>query len=290
MTERRIDDHRVVLDAGACLGEGPHWDGERLWWVDIEGYRVHRTDCDSASDEVLKFGGTVGAVIPRAGGGFVVGLANGVGFYDEQYRKEAMVELEGDCDESRMNDAKCDPLGRLFTGTMVFGERRSALYRLDGDRAVTTIYTGVGTSNGLGWSPDGSLMYYIDTPTFRLDIADYDPVEGAVENRRPLVVFDPVHGVPDGLCVDSDGCIWVAMWQGWGVRRFDPEGVLMREVLLPVEKVTSCAFGGPNLDRLFVTSASCELTAPQRIAQPLAGALFELDPDCRGLPAVPFAG
>ncbi|MDH3707327.1 MAG: SMP-30/gluconolactonase/LRE family protein [Acidimicrobiia bacterium] len=283
-------DWEVLVDDVALLGEGPHWDGERLWWVDIEGELIHRTIVDTGHDEAVEVGAPVGSVVPRAGGGFVCGFPDGVALFDGSGAAPHRIVIEVDDPESRMNDAKCDPAGRLFTGTMTSDQRRSTLYRVDADHSVTTVFTGVGISNGLGWSPDGTRMYYIDTPTMRVDVIDYDPATGTVEHRRPLIEVAPGQGFPDGMCVDAEGCLWVAFWDGWSIRRFDPDGSLMRTVDLPAQRITSCAFGGADLDRLFVTSASCELDDAQRSAQPHAGALFEIDPGCRGITGVAFAG
>ncbi|MYH72936.1 MAG: SMP-30/gluconolactonase/LRE family protein [Acidimicrobiia bacterium] len=280
----------VVVDSGAVLGEGPHWDGERLWWVDIDGHLIHRTDVGDRSDEVIDVGEKVSSVIPRRGGGFAAGYSDGVGLHSPDGLQESRLPIEAGDAQSRMNDAKCDPRGRLYTGTMTPGGATSALYRVDHDLGVATVVGGVGISNGLGWSPDGTRMYYIDTPVLRLDVFDYDLQRGLCENRRPLVDFADQTGAPDGLAVDAEGCIWVALWQGWAVQRYDPEGELMRQISLPVSKATSCAFGGPDLDRLFVTSASVELDGAERPDQPLAGALFEVSPGCRGQIGVPFDG
>jgi sugar lactone lactonase YvrE len=280
----------VVLEAGADLAEGPVWTGDELWWVDLEAGRVHHTDPVIGSDEVIEVGEPVGAVIPRSGGGAVLGMRAGVAFWDAEGREERRIPIEADDDESRMNDAKCDPAGRLFTGTMTHDHRRSALYRVDPDGTVTTVFTGIGISNGLGWSPDGARMYYVDTPTQRVDVMTYDVATGAVGERQPLVEIADGEGFPDGMTVDADGCLWVAFWDGGCIRRYDPDGGLMRTVPLPVDRVTSCTFGGPALDRLFVTTASTGLDQTQRAAQPLAGSIFAVDPGCRGLPVNRFAG
>jgi sugar lactone lactonase YvrE len=280
----------VVLEAGADLAEGPVWTAGSLWWVDLEAGRVHHTDPAIGADEVIEHGEPVGAVIPRVGGGAVLGTRDGVALLDADGSEERRIPIEENDAESRMNDAKCDPAGRIFTGTMTHDHRRSALYRVDADLAVTTVFGGVGISNGLGWSPDTTCMYYIDTPTMRVDVIDYDITNGAVENRRPLVTIGEGMGFPDGMTVDADGCLWVAFWDGWCLRRFDPEGALMTTIDLPVARVTSCAFGGADLDVLLVTSASTGLADADRARQPLAGALFRVDPGCRGRRADAFAG
>ena len=283
-------DWEVVLDAGAKLGEGPVWRGESVSWVDIDLGSVHETDPDTGYDKVRHFGEPVGSAIPRLNGGLVTGMKNGVAFFDIDGVEERRVLIEVDDAQSRMNDAKCDPAGRLFTGTMTQDDRRSALYRIDPDGSVNSVFDGIGISNGLGWSPDGGLMYYVDSSTMRVDVIDYDPATGSVENRRPQVVFSEGGGIPDGLAVDSEGCLWIAFWDGWCVRRFDPDGALIRTVGLPVAHVTSCAFGGQQLDQLFVTSASAGLEDSVRPLQRLAGALFRVDPMVTGLPVSDFAG
>jgi sugar lactone lactonase YvrE len=283
-------DWDVVLDAGADLAEGPVWTGDSLWWVDLEMGRVHHTDPATGSDEVIEVGEPVGAVIPRVGGGAVLGMRDGVALWDADGREERRIPIEADDDESRMNDAACDPIGRLFTGTMTHDHRRSALYRVDPDRTVTTVVTGIGISNGLGWSPDGARMYYVDTPTQRVDVMTYDVDTGAVGERQPLVRIADGEGYPDGMTVDADGHLWVAFWDGGCVRRYDPHGRLVRTVPLPVDRVTSCTFGGRHLDRLYVTTASTGLDDARLAAQPLAGSILAVDPGCRGLPVSRFAG
>ena len=280
----------VVLEAGADLAEGPVWTEHSLWWVDLEAGRVHHSDPVTGSDEVIEVGESVGAVIPRVGGGAVLGMRDGVALWDAEGREERRIPIEVDDDESRMNDAMCDPVGRLFTGTMTQDHRRSALYRVDPDGTVTTVFTGIGISNGLGWSPDGARMYYVDTPTQRVDVMTYDVATGAVGERRPLVRIADGEGFPDGMTVDAEGCLWVAFWDGGCVRRYDPDGRLVRTVSLPVDRVTSCAFGGAGLDRLYVTTASAGLDAAELAAQPLAGSIFVVDPGCLGLPVSRFAG
>ena len=280
----------VVLEAGAALAEGPVWTGDALWWVDIEAGLVHHTDPVTGEDDVIDVGEPVGSVIPRVGGGAVLGVRDGVAFRDRDGREERRLLIEADDTESRMNDAGCDPAGRLFTGTMTHDDRRSALYRVDPDGSVTNVLTGLGISNGLGWSPDGGHLYFIDTPTLRVDAMTYDVVHGTVGQRRPLTRVGRDEGFPDGMTVDATGCLWVAFWDGGCVRRYDPDGALLRTVRLPVDRVTSCTFGGPDLDRLFVTTASTGLDATQRAAQPLAGSIFAVDPGVRGMPLSRFAG
>jgi sugar lactone lactonase YvrE len=280
----------VVLDVAASLGEGPVWVDDELWWVDIEGERIHRSGLAPRSDTVYEMGEQIGSVIPRSAGGFVAGMADGVALFGADGREELRISIEAEDALARMNDAKCDPAGRLFTGTMTHDHRRSALYRVDSDHCVSTMLTRIGISNGLGWNLAATKMYYIDTPTKRVDVFDYDRDTGDIGNRMTLIEVDENQGFPDGMTVDAEGCLWVAFWGGGCVRRFGADGQLIRTVKLPATQITSCAFGGPDLDRLFVTSATSGLSMQERADQPLAGGLFEIDPGCLGLASTPFAG
>ena len=286
MTSREVD---VVIDVAAILGEGPVWVDDSLWWVDIEGHRIHRTNPATGQDHVTRMDSPIGFVIPRATEGWIAGMEDGVAVIASDGTEECHIPIEATDLDGRMNDAKCDPVGRLFTGTMTDDDNRSSLYRIDADLSVTAIFTGVGISNGLGWSPDATSMYYIDSPTNRIDVIDYDLATGAVEHRRPLIEVGVDEGLPDGMTVDADGCLWVAFSGGSCVRRYDPGGQLMRVVELPVSLVTSCTFGGKDLDQLFITTASVGLDDSERSAQPLAGAVFRIDPGTRGTPASYFA-
>jgi sugar lactone lactonase YvrE len=279
----------VVLHAGAILGEGPVWVDGSLWWVDIEGHRFHRTNPETGEDALARTDGPIGSVIPRTDGGWVAGMSDGISFLTSKGTEEHHIPIESANAGSRMNDAKCDPAGRLFIGTMTNTGRRSSLYRVDTNWAVSTMLTGIGISNGLGWSPDAAHMYYIDSPTMRVDVIDFDLATGAIEHRRPLIDVGEGEGLPDGMTVDADGCLWVAFWDGWCVRCYDPEGHLVRTVELPVSRVTSCTFGGSELDQLFITSASIGLSAAERESQPLAGAVFRADVGVRGRPADYYA-
>lgn len=192
----------------------------------------------------------------------------------------------------RMNDAKCDAAGRLWGGTMTVERRPGAcaLYRLDPEGTVSSALGGVTLSNGLGWSPDGRTMYYIDTPLRRVDAFDFDVDTAAITRRRHLVQMEAGVGNPDGMTVDAEGCLWVAMAHGSAIRRYTPAGRLDKVVTLPVRKVTSCSFGGPGLDQLFVTTACVGLSEQELVTEPLAGAVLCCAVGARGLPADRFAG
>lgn len=286
-SDERID---VLVAGGAELGEGPVWDvrSGRLTWVDILGRRIHATDPRTGDTQSTDVPLDVGAIVPRGAGGFVAALQDGFWVIgDGPTRRIATVPEAGP--GLRFNDGKCDPEGRFWAGTMAYDERAGAgcLYRLDTDGTVTRVLDGVTVSNGLAWSHDGTTMYYIDSPTQRIDAFSYTRASGQIGDRRTVVEIPPELGTPDGMTIDADGGLWIALWGGSAVHRY-VDGRLDRVIALPVSKPTSCAFGGPDLDELFVTSAWKGLSADARRAEPLAGALFRLRPGVRGVPPSVF--
>lgn len=284
----------VALDAGAQLGEGPVWDdrSQRLIWVDIIGQAVHFFDPASGADRSVDVPGTPGVAIPRRNGGLVLAIGHGFGFLDESGRFEQIVELpQGDV-PARMNDGNCDAAGRFWAGSTGFNAEAGAavLYRLDPDLSVTRVLEGVTESNGIDWSPDDRLMYYVDSMEGRVDVFDFDLDAGSISHRRPFVAVDDVEVLPDGLTVDADGYVWVACWGGAAVRRFAPDGSPAGGVSLPTPNITSPVFGGPGLDRMFITSAREGLSAEQLAGGRAAGALFSCEPGATGRPQQTFAG
>jgi sugar lactone lactonase YvrE len=275
--------------APAGLGEGPVWDAvrEELIWVDIERGLVHRRSRDSA-DLTVDVGQPVGCAVPRAGGGLALALRDGFGLLPDAAGEARLVApVERDRPDTRMNDGACDSRGRFWAGTMSLDgdTRTAALYRLDPDLSVTRVLPGISVSNGIAWAPDGSVLYHVDSPRRRIDLYEVDPLTGAVGCRRSVIPIAAELGTPDGLTVDAEGGVWVALWGGSAVLRFSPEGVLDERLELPVTNVTSCCFGGRDLGTLYITTAA--RGAPE---EPLAGALFACRPGVRGLPATPFAG
>ncbi|MFI7245325.1 SMP-30/gluconolactonase/LRE family protein [Streptomyces qinglanensis] len=277
----------TAVPASAVLGEGPTWDAAagRLVWVDILASRVHTFDPATGARTVLATEQHVGAAKPRASGGLVVNLRDGIGLYDADgrfrwLRHQAVPGRRG-------NDAAVAPDGTLWAGTMRYDEAPGGgtLERLAPDGRARTVLDGVTVSNGTGWSPDGRRLYYVDSPTRRLDVFDVR-ADGLPTGRRPLAEVEPGAGYPDGLTVDADGCVWVALWDGGTVRRYTPEGALDRVLELPVRRPTACAFGGAGLRDLYITTARAGLTAPR---QP-AGSLLVLRDAGRGLCGPPFAG
>ncbi|KAA6223227.1 SMP-30/gluconolactonase/LRE family protein [Streptomyces albofaciens JCM 4342] len=279
----------VAVAAPARLGEGPTWDARagRLIWVDILSARVHTVDPATGRRTVLATEQHVGAAKPRTRGGLVVNLRDGVGTYDAD---GAFAWL---CREPvagrRGNDAAVAPDGSLWAGTMAYDEApgRGTLTRIAPDGGATRVLSDVTVSNGTGWSPDGRRMYYIDTPTRRVDVFDVTD-DGLVTGRRPFVEIEEpagTAGYPDGLAVDAEGGLWVAMFEGAQVRHYTPDGVLERVLPMPVARPTACAFGGAALTDLYVTTAR----GGPGVA-PLGGSLLVVPDAGRGLAQPEFAG
>jgi len=283
--ERRID-AALLFDVRAELGEGPIWDpvDACLYFVDILRGRVHRYDPDTGTSRVYAVDRKVGAVGLCATGDLILAVQGGFTRLDQTTgRTTVIAEVDADRPDLRMNDGKCDPLGRFWAGTMALDERRGAgaLYRLDPDGRVHTMRREVTISNGLDWTGDGR-MYYIDSPTQRVDVFDFDGASGAIENRRPFVRIPVEEGTPDGLTLDADGFVWVALWGGGAVHRYTPDGRLNMVVHVPARYPTSCTFGGADLGDLFITTASVKLTEQERAEQPHAGGLFHARPGAKG--------
>jgi sugar lactone lactonase YvrE len=279
----------LVLDARAELGEGPRWDAraQRLLWVDIMRGRVHAFRPGHSACRSVDVGRPVGALACTADGGIVLAVAGGFARLDwESGQVRMLAAVEADRPQNRMNDGACDPAGRFWAGTMALdeGPGAGALYRLDPDGTVRTMLTEVSISNGIDWSLDARRMYYVDSPTRRIDVFDFEARSGAIANRRTFVELPPAAGFPDGLTVDADGFVWLALWGGAALHRYDPEGARERIVPLPVTHPTSCAFGGTDLDELYVTSARRPLSADERARQPMAGGLLRLRPGVVGRP------
>lgn len=289
----RVTTIDVAFPARAVLGEGPTWNPatQRLLWVDILCSEVHEFDPATGVGAITPTPQHVGAVKPRAGGGLVVNLAEGVGLYGPAGDFSWLARWPNpDC---RGNDAAVDPWGRLWAGTMRYDEAEGGgdLRRVAPDGTATVVLAGTSVSNGLGWSPDERAMYFIDSPTRRVDRFAVDPDDGSVRDRRPFVELpDGTPGFPDGMTVDADGCLWVALWDGWAVHRYTPDGRLDRVLEMPVARATACAFGGPELRDLYITTARDRLSAEELAGQPLAGSLLVVHDVGQGTVSKPFAG
>ena len=286
----------LVVDARAVHGEGPAWDVASgcLLWVDLVGERLHRSSPDG-SDAIAEFDQPVCAVVPRAAGGLALALGDGLWLQDPDgamRRLHAIAQPELPLGAVRMNDGKCDPAGRFWAGSMAYDGRPGAgsLYRLDPDGQVAEILRDVTVSNGLAWTRDGTTLFYIDSALQRVDAFDADPGTGAIRNRRVAVPVPAASGTPDGMTIDDDGGLWVAMWGGGSVNRYTPDGRLDTVVEVPCANATSCAFGGTDLRDLYITTSPHGLSDADRAAQPLAGGLFRFRPGVTGPAAVALAG
>ena len=280
-----------ITEAGAETGEGPRWDAAVgiLWWVDVDGGKVHRFDPASHANTTIDLGTVVGAVNPRTHGGLVVAVDLRVALLDwETGALEPIASLEPGPTPSRVNDAACDPAGRLWVGTCAAdwqpNPRSGSLYRVDPDGTTTRAIPDVTLSNGLAWRPDGTELFYVDTPTQRIDAYRADPATGELGPRRTVAVIPEAAGMPDGLTLDAEGMLWLGLWGGGAVWRIDPaDGRCVGIVEVPTPNVTACAFGGPGLDDLYITTA-------REAGSPLGGALFHARVGVSGLPAYAFAG
>jgi sugar lactone lactonase YvrE len=281
-----------VGDVAAVLGEGPYWvpEDDCLLWVDIRRGQLHRTYFPSGDTVSLDLG-AASAAFPAVGGGILTAGGDQLALHlpaerGEQWTTRVIAEVPSR-EGVRFNDAGVDPAGRVWVGSMHTDETEplGELYRLDPGGVLTTVVKNVTVSNGLGWSPDGTRLYYVDSPQRRIDQFDYDPASGEVFNRRVLADLSAFDGVPDGLTVDADGFLWVAIWGGGVLRRFGPDGTQDAVIPVPVSQPTSCAFGGPGMTDLYVTSARVGLTEAELEAQPLAGRLLRLRPGPVGLPS-----
>lgn len=271
----------------AYHGEGPVWSARwgGLRWVDMLAGDVLSLGEDGSVGR-RHVAGIAAAVRPRRGGGAVIGVEHGFALEDPD-GSVSMLEALWDDPGVRMNEGGCDPDGRFYCGSMAYDQRpgAAALYRLDPDRATRVVLEGVTVSNGLDWSPDGTLAYYNDTPTGEIAVFDYSAGEGLTDRRTFARI--PSGGLPDGLTVDSEGGVWAAIVNRGSVQRYSPQGHLDEVIELHASKVTACTFGGPELDRLYITTSKEDVDTA---ADPLAGSLFVADVGVRGRPVREFDG
>jgi sugar lactone lactonase YvrE len=304
MSAPRVLTAQVAVPAQCELAEGPVWDGDsqRLFWVDILAGRVHSFYPATGSHSSFDVGGPLGAAGLTTAGRLVLALETGFAVCDaDGANLERLPSPQIDAAVVRFNDGKPDPWGGFWAGTMQRDEGKDGLgrlYRLGPDGAVSELVNGVSLSNGLDWTDDRSRFYYVDSPTGQIDVFDTDPQTGALSNRRSFIDVTPDdEGVPDGLTLDADGGIWVAVWGTSELRRYDRDGKLDTVVRLPVSQVSSAAFGGPDLSTLYITTARENFTPAQLAAEPHAGDIFECAPGVNGRlpfryagPAMPAAG
>jgi len=284
-----------VCGKGTLLGECPIWDdrAQVLYWIDCRAPALLRLEPATGNTQTVPLAETIGSFALRRGGGAVAALASGFHFLDLETGATTNIgDPEADRPDNRFNDGRADPAGAFWAGTMNrrHGGTDGTLYRLDPDGTIAARFGGITVSNGLALSPDGRTLYFADSPTGTIFAFDLDLESGELANRRIFVAPGVAPGYPDGSAVDAEGFLWNARWLAGCVARFDPAGKLERTVKLPVARVTCCAFGGADLETLYITTASHGALKDGPPPEPLAGGLFAAHPGIVGLPESRFAG
>ncbi len=271
------------------LGEGAFWNHrtQEFWWVDIEGKKLHIYNPGNKTNRSHDMPSRIGTVVPQTDSTAVVALEDGV--YIKNLLSGALDRIsdaEGDNPANRFNDGKCDPNGNLWVGSMRMDQTipGATLYKVAPSGETTRMLDSITISNGIVWTKDSRTMYYIDTPTGTIRGFDFDPKTNEISNERVAVEVSESLGFPDGMAIDAEDKLWVGLWNGNSVVRFDPiTGELMKTIEVPAHNVTACAFGGPNLDILYITTASLDMTDEEKEKYPLAGSIFVADPGVRGV-------
>ena len=285
---------KVILDVKAQLGEGAIWHSleKKLYWVDIEGKSLHVFNPATGLNSTYNTFERIGMVVPARSGGAVVALQNGIAQIDLLDGKiQYKLDPENNIPGNRFNDGKCDPQGRLWVGSMSLDATTGAgsVYRIDDDFLVQKMISEVTISNGISWSLDGLTMYYIDTPTRHVKAYDFDSASGNISNPEVIINVEEQLGFPDGMTIDRRGMLWIALWGGGAVGCWDPKtGDLLDLIRLPAPNVTSCAFGGENLNQLFITTAREGLTKKELEMYSDSGSLFVVETGIHGVPAFLF--
>ena len=279
-----------VYTAAAKLGEGAIWNykTQELYWVDIVGEKLHIYHPESNTNKTISMPCRIGTVVPTQEiNKAVVALEDGI--YKVDISKEILSLLsavEATNFKNRFNDGKCDPNGNLWVGSMHLEKTKplASLYKVNGKGRATKMLSNITISNGIVWSKRGETMYYIDTPTKKIRAFDFDMASSTISNERTVVEVNEKDGYPDGMTIDENGMLWVGMWNGNAVAQYNPNtGALIRKIAVPAHNVTSCAFGGNNLDELFITTASVDMTEEEKKKYPLAGAIFKVKPGVKGV-------
>lgn len=281
----------VVAKDTCALGEGAFWyaEAQEFWWVDIEGKALHVLETGSGTRHQYPVGSRLGTVVPDTEGHAILALeGEGIVRYDRAQNESTPIAHPLDSlEDIRYNDGKCDPSGRLWVGSMHLEQITGAasLYRVDPDGSASKWRDSVTISNGLCWSADRQTMYYIDTPTGTVRAFSYQDAEGSIDEGRVVVTIPDSLGFPDGMTIDAEDKLWIALWNGNSVTRWDPEtGKLMEQIAVPAHNVSSCAFGGANLDTLFITTARVDMTPEELARFPDAGSVFGTVPGVKGAP------
>ncbi len=283
----------LVLDCKNQHGEGIFWNPKDkcVWWADTEGRTIWSYDPEAGSHQVYDMPDRVCCFAACDTGGLIVAFANRVSLFDlDSGREEKICDFEPDNPETRANDGRTDRQGRLIVGGMneVSGAANSSVICIDSDLTVSTLITGISCANSTCFSVDGKAMYFADTPNREILVYDYDPKVGAVTGVRQFASFEGEPGLPDGSCIDAEGGVWNAEWSGRRVVRVSPDGIIDKVIEVPVWKPTCCAFGGKNLDTLFITTSRLNSDDDALAKEPLSGGLFAVKPGFKGVEDTPF--
>ena len=289
-------DVELLVDDHALVGEGPIWDDEKqvLYWVDILSSKLYIYDPVRAENRALDVGQHVGTVVPRASGGVMLAVRDGFAAFDLETGELTIInDPEVHLPGNRFNDGKCDPAGRFWAGTMAYENQstQGSLYRMDTDLSVHKMLGDIAISNGIVWSQNNGAMYYIDSLRWTVRAFDYEVDTGNIQNERVVINVPEEVGVPDGMAIDSNGMLWVAHYGGSQVCRWNPETAeILDTISLPTSSITACAFGGKDLDTLFITTAAQGLDEEGLKRYPHAGGLFCVKPGHQGVPTFRFGG
>ncbi|HEA66798.1 MAG TPA: SMP-30/gluconolactonase/LRE family protein [Desulfobacterales bacterium] len=293
MTENNVEH---LLPVQNEIGETPIWVAKEqaLYWIDCEGNKVYRFDATTGEYQTIDVAMAITGLYPRASGGWITATKTGIAFWEHRTNEFTfIVDPEADTPQVCCNDAVVDRQGRFLVGTMNeqdFNASDGSLYRLDTNGSLHSLDSGFAICNGMGLSLDGRTLYLTDMFHYQILAYDYDFSTGNISHQRPFVRVPEETGAPDGLIVDSEDFIWSAHWGGWRITRYDPAGKIEREIRLPVANVTCLGFGGADLDELYVTTAWSGLSKQERKKQPLAGDLFRIKTEIKGMPESEFLG
>jgi len=280
-----------ILTARSRLGEGPLWDSSQglLYWVDIYNHRVNQFNPTIGQNLFFDVGDVVGSIALAGKDRLIMAQRNGLAFLNTSTGEVSpIIPVEADILDNRFNDGKCDPQGRFWFGSMCPGKNQGSLYRYDSDDSLHRMETGLTITNGLGWSPDEKIFYLTDSAQQKIYAYNFDLVTGNINKKRIFVDLVGESFYPDGLTVDSQGNIWSAMWDGWCIIRFNPNGEEILRIPLPIQRPTSCTFGGDNLQTIYITTASVGLSEEEIEKSFYSGDLFALQTDITGLPSDHF--
>ncbi len=289
--EEVIKIHKAELEfqIQAELGEGPLWDhiNKRLFWVDILGQKLHMYDPATGENTAFQMPSAIGTVVAKDLNSVVVALVDGIYVFDLiEEELELLSDVEAELTGNRFNDGKCDPNGNLWVGSMPWeqGLPTGNLYRVDPKGEAIMMKDSVSISNGIVWSSDAKTMYYIDSPTSKIMAFDFNPEDASISNERVAVHVSEEDGTPDGMAIDENDNLWVGLWNGDAIAQYDPRsGKMISKVEVPAHNVTACAFGGPDLDILYITTAFVDTSPEELETKPLSGSIFKVKPGVKGI-------